>query len=299
MAKQNVVLRLDGDISEMSAKILREQIEKAPQNKRIELRIASPGGSIFDGKTLLVALQAHEGGVDTVNESLAASMASALFMLGERRTMAQGSRLMIHRPWVSNMGGESNDLRKQADLLDSLEADLLAAYGRTGIGEAQLKQMMADETWMTADEAHALGFATEISGQLRGAIPESYLNKFEHVPADLKEEAVADVADVVIPTPQTKSSLQARVNNLVSELNLRTTERDKARDQLAKTKFLLAALERSYGIGVAEQVIVTPRDEMEDVLVTFESLTGEERSRYYREHKAEIQHAHNVKRFGV
>ena len=112
MAKPTI-LRLDGDISEVSAKsakILREQIEKAPPSKRVELRIASPGGSIFDGKTLMVALQAHPAEVDTTVESLAASMASAIFMMGERRTMAQGSRLMIHKPWVSNMGGESNDL---------------------------------------------------------------------------------------------------------------------------------------------------------------------------------------------
>jgi ATP-dependent protease ClpP protease subunit len=61
-------------------------------------------------------------------------MASAIFMLGKNRTMAKGSRLMIHNPWVGGISGESADLRRSADLLDSLGKDLIAAYsGPTGL----------------------------------------------------------------------------------------------------------------------------------------------------------------------
>ena len=191
--------------------------------------------------------------------------------------------------------------RKQADLLDSLEGDLLELYGKTGIAEDQLKQMIANETWLDANESLALGFATEIAGQLRGAIPQHFLNKFQHVPSDLMAEAAeaGDVPDVVIPA-QSKSGLQGRLNSLVAELSARTIERDAARAALAKTKFLLSALERSYGLAAAQQIVVVPQGEPTDVLESFESLRDpEERSRYYREHKEEIRRAHDTKRFGI
>jgi ATP-dependent protease ClpP protease subunit len=130
---KTLVLKLSGEISEASANALVEQIEAVPANQTIQLRIASPGGSIFDGTKIMTSLRAHQAGVDTINESLVASMASAIFMLGRNRTMAKGSRLMFHRPWVGGISGESADLRRSADLLDSLEKDLVAAYsGPTG-----------------------------------------------------------------------------------------------------------------------------------------------------------------------
>jgi ATP-dependent protease ClpP protease subunit len=304
MAKKpfKTVLRLDGEISEMSAKILREQIEKASPSNRIELRIASPGGSIFDGKTLLVALQAHPAGVDTVVESLAASMASVAFMMGERRTMAKGSRLMIHRPWITTAGGQATDLRRDADLLDSLEADILAAFSKTGIAEEQLKQMMADETWLTADDAVAMGFATEVFGELRGAIPHHFLNKFENVPDDVMqmaspeaetsaEDIVAEASDVAVPLPQSKSQLQARVKNLTVELHARTVERDNARQALARTKHLLHALECYAGVAPASVLVQCPtfEEEVASPLEQMQKLSDEAQTRFYKEHREKIQ----------
>jgi ATP-dependent protease ClpP protease subunit len=60
------VLKLSGEISEASANALVEQIEAVPANQTIKLRIASPGGSIFNGTNIMTALRAHQGGVDTI-----------------------------------------------------------------------------------------------------------------------------------------------------------------------------------------------------------------------------------------
>jgi ATP-dependent protease ClpP protease subunit len=99
-------------------------------------------------------------------------MASAIFALGAERTAAQGSRTMIHKPWVGGISGEANDLRKEAELLDSLEKDLVGVYvAATGLDADRISQLLADETWFTADEALALGLATKVDGRIKGAIP--------------------------------------------------------------------------------------------------------------------------------
>ena len=93
---------------------------------------------------------------------------------------------MIHKPWASAISGESADLRKEADLLDSLERDLVGVYASaTGLPDDRVAQIMADETWFDAAEALAIGLATHVHGKMTAAIPAEYLAKFEHVPSDL------------------------------------------------------------------------------------------------------------------
>jgi ATP-dependent Clp protease protease subunit len=127
---KSTTLKLVGEITDGSAQLLVEQLANVPEDQSIQLRIASPGASVFAGLRVLTALRERSGEIHTFNESLAASMASVIFALGTKRTVANGSRTMIHKPWAGSISGESNELRKQADLLDSLEKDLLGVYAK-------------------------------------------------------------------------------------------------------------------------------------------------------------------------
>jgi ATP-dependent Clp protease protease subunit len=228
-------LRLDTEILEDSANLLRDRIAAVPAGNRIELRINSPGGLIFSGTMLLNALKSHRGGVDTVIESLGASMAGVLFMVGESRTMAKGSRLMIHEPWA-NLVGDAADFRKQADLLDSLKSDIINVFtAKSGLSADRLSEMMADETWLTAEEALEYGFATGIVGDasMNMVRPEALAKfGFKHVPEDLAKKP--EIQDMV-PTSNLVD-MQANVANLQNSLQLRTKERDEARNALARVK---------------------------------------------------------------
>jgi ATP-dependent Clp endopeptidase proteolytic subunit ClpP len=289
-----ITLRLTGEITDASAELLVDQIASAPSGQALELRIASPGGSIFAGQRIVTSLRERGGEVYTFNESLAASMASVIFALGTKRTVANGSRIMIHKPWAGSISGESNDLRKQADLLDSLEKDLISIYASaTKLPDDEIARMMADESWFTASESLAIGLATDLAGSMRGAIPVEFLNKFEHVPADLLD---AEETEHVAIVPNTKAALTASVKALTVEIQGRTRERDDA--ALARTKFLLSALERSYGLAPADAVAIVPAGEVKGALEVFESLSGEERTAFYKAHTAEILSAQNRRQYG-
>jgi hypothetical protein len=135
-----------------------------------------------------------------------------------------------------------------------------------------------------------------MSSEMRNAIPAEYLNKFEHVPAELLEKEEQDPDALIVPN--TKAALQASVKALTSQLQAGTKERDDARAALLRTKQLMRALERSYGLAAASVVPVIPVDEPTDVLRTFESLRGEEASRFYRENQAAIIAAQNRRQYG-
>ena len=249
-----------------------------PEGSRIALSINSPGGSVFGGQTILHALKLHKGGVDTSVDALAASMASAIFMVGEKRTMAQGARLMMHNVWVDGISGESNTLRKQADLLDSLKTDLVDAYSVSGIDAATIASMMDAETWLTATEAKAQGFCTEISGAMKGAINPEHLNKFLHVPEDILG---------AIPRPD----LQARLTDISGQLKARTVERDSARSALAQVNTNYEALKRSLGLTAA---MVVPDIDTEGcngndrIMEKFRSFNGQVPPDFYEKHRSHI-----------
>jgi len=134
----------------------------------INLRINSPGGSVIDGNAMFNALQRHPAKVITHIDGLAASMASVLAMSGDEVHMADNALLMIHNPWTMSIG-DADELRADADLLDKMSASILSAYGRSQYEADEIKNLMDEETWFTAQEAFDAGFVDHISTGLRAA----------------------------------------------------------------------------------------------------------------------------------
>lgn len=67
---------------------------------------------------------------------------------------------MIHNPTLADVSGEKKDMEKAAQLLTTVENSLLDAYvAKTGLDKEGLADLMAKETFMTAQEVIDYGFA--------------------------------------------------------------------------------------------------------------------------------------------
>jgi len=129
----------------------------------INLRVNSPGGSVFAARAMEQALRAHKGKVVVHIDGLAASAATFVSMAGDEIVMSKGAMFMIHKAWTG-MWGNAEDLRKEADLLDKIDGTLAETYAdKTGKDIAAITEWMAAETWFTAQEALDAGFATSIA----------------------------------------------------------------------------------------------------------------------------------------
>ena len=170
------------------------EISKA-KGKPMNVRVNSPGGYVWEGLAIANALRGH-GQADTFVDGIAASMGSVIFLAGKKRTMASGTRLMIHNP-TSFAGGESKDMRKEADVLDGIADDMALMYSEsTGgiVSVEKAREMMDAETWLSPEEAVALGFAHGITGKAtayakipqamayRNIPKEAYLSTEENAP---------------------------------------------------------------------------------------------------------------------
>lgn len=175
--------------------------------QHIHLRINSPGGSVVEGTAIYNALRRHQGGLTVHIDALAASMASVIAMSGSPVYIADNALLMIHNPWTVSMG-DSDQLRKEADLLDKLKSTLVNAYVRkTGMDQNQVAEMMDAETWLDAVEAVALGFADAIEEGVAAAAtatPESLRARFDKFAKGMTEPVVTETPEQpeVVETPE-------------------------------------------------------------------------------------------------
>lgn len=128
---------------------------------KINLRLNSPGGSVFEGIAIANAIRQHPASVTVYVDSIAASIASVIALAGDRLVMMPQSQLMVHNA-SGACYGDATEMTKMADLLDKQSRNIAEAYAQhTGRPLAEWQQYMADETWFTAEEAVAVGLADE------------------------------------------------------------------------------------------------------------------------------------------
>lgn len=132
----------------------------------LNLHINSYGGEVDAGNSINALLSNYrvKNGC-TINayiEGVAASMGSGIAMVADKIYQYSNALQMIHKPLISTWGN-SDDLRKNAELLDKYEDILVNAYMKHYKGtEDELRQLLSDETWLKADEALECGLCDEI-----------------------------------------------------------------------------------------------------------------------------------------
>jgi ATP-dependent Clp protease, protease subunit len=150
----------------LSAKQFADDLKRLGALDEIILRLNSPGGDVFDGIAIYNTLKANPARVVVYIDGLAASIASVIAMAGDEIHIADNAMMMIHPAWGLAIGN-SEEMRKTADMLDKVDASIVATYvKRTGMEEEKVKALMADETWMTAREALDYGFVDDITDAL-------------------------------------------------------------------------------------------------------------------------------------
>lgn len=154
----------------------------------IHLRINSPGGDVFDARAIATALKNHKARVIAHIDGQAASAATYIALAADEVEIADGGFFMIHNAWTIAMGNAS-DLNETADLLQKVDATIVADYQRkTGKDAAQIAQWMADTTWFTAQEALDQGFVDRIAEGQKATKNQWNLAAYGNAPAALTEQ---------------------------------------------------------------------------------------------------------------
>ena len=138
---------------------------QAYQGDTIDVVINSVGGSVYEGMAIYGALKNDPRPVKTTILGIGASIASVIFMAGDEREISEGSQLMIHNALAPNAGGNKYEMAEAIERLERIDSDMKKIYsGATGLQNDILEAMLEKETFLNADEAVKLGFATSKAG---------------------------------------------------------------------------------------------------------------------------------------
>lgn len=129
----------------------------------VTLMLDSPGGVVSDGLSIYNALMQYSGKVTVHVDTMAASIASVIACAADHVVINSNAQFMIHKAWTVAMGN-STDFRGLIEQLDQLDGMIADVYvERTGASRDELMDMMEKETYLSAQDAVAIGFADEIN----------------------------------------------------------------------------------------------------------------------------------------
>ena len=133
----------------------------------ITVHINSVGGDMYAGIAIYNRLKGLAANVTTINDGLAASAGSLIFMAGDTRKVNAGSNLMIHGAAGFLYGyyqvQDLNAIRKQLEAHNRAGVNIYAEA--TGKDKDTIKAMVDRETWLTGSDAVDAGFAHEVIGE--------------------------------------------------------------------------------------------------------------------------------------
>ncbi len=162
LLKDRIVF-VGGAIDDQLANLVIAQLlflEKEDPDKDIDMYVNSPGGSVTAGLGIFDAMRFIKPDVATICCGMAASMGSILLTGGApgKRMSLPHAKILIHQPWVSQIGGQATDVEIAARDLIATREQIAAIYVETT--HKPIERILKDierDYYMTAVEAQEYG----------------------------------------------------------------------------------------------------------------------------------------------
>ncbi len=167
LLKERIVF-VGGPIDDHLANLVIAQLlflEREDADRDIDMYINSPGGSVTAGLAIYDTMQLIKPDVATICAGMAASMASILLTGGAagKRYALPYAKILIHQPWVSQVGGQATDIEIHARDLIATRRSLAGIYEATV--KKPVEQILKDierDYYMTAQEAQEYGIVDQV-----------------------------------------------------------------------------------------------------------------------------------------
>src|SRR3990167_582848 len=202
-------LLLYGDIGSgpLSAASIAKVLDANKDAKLIRCRISSQGGDGFEGITIHNLLAKHPARVEVDIDGQASSAASLIAMAADHVRIASNSLMMVHEAH-GGAGGTAAQHQSDAAMLSKVNSSAAAMYAaKTGKSAEEVTALMANDNWLTADEAVALKLADEGTDPKAIAASGARFLRSGSPPSPEKSKA-ADVSQRTLMTAEEKTSMQ-------------------------------------------------------------------------------------------
>ena len=258
--------------TEANAQNLKAELETA-NGLDVTFNIASEGGSYFEGLTMAAMISSYKGKTTAKGIGIVASAATVVFLAADEKVLTSNSFFMIHSAW-SGAEGNAKQISKTVELLNRVDEQMVNIYTaqmeskgkliNNSIDEtkAYIRNMMAEETWLTAEEAVDYGFADYIMDEAQIPDYKNYEAVFNKVRAESKFKNI----------PKIKNSMNDKKSLL---------------QNIASVFGFKAEIVEEKDMTVIEE---PKAEEMEiEIEKSFDDYTPEEKIEYFRKKIAELE----------
>jgi len=140
-------------------------LEAEAPEKDVHLYINSPGGSITAGMAIYDTMQYIRPDVSTICIGQASSMGALLLAAGARgkRFALPNSRILIHQPSMSGLGGQATDIDIHArEILRMRESLNIILARHTGQTIERIEKDVERDYIMTAEQSKEYGIVDQV-----------------------------------------------------------------------------------------------------------------------------------------
>lgn len=152
--------------------VVKDQLRQA-NGKDVKVMIRSFGGCVQTGFDIYNALRRYakdnNARVETFGEGFVSSIATVIFLAGDKRTLTDSTYPFVHNAWTYTWDGmDSKKFQKVADELALCDARISKHYSlHTDLTEEEALELMNNDTSISPEEAKRIRFATDIEEVFR------------------------------------------------------------------------------------------------------------------------------------
>ncbi len=163
-----------GEVSERNAKLLNKAIRMLDKDLQvfkvkydsepppIKLHINSYGGSVFAGLSTVDVILNCKTPVHSYIDGSAASAATLISVVADKRFIYQNSHMLIHQ-LSSSMWGKFEDFKDEMENLDMLMTKIKKIYkDKTSMSTRQITEILKRDKWFDAEKCVELGLVDEV-----------------------------------------------------------------------------------------------------------------------------------------
>lgn len=169
------VMRIYEDIGEdfwtgggITAGRFAKELDELGDIKRLNIHINCLGGDAATAQALYNIIGDHPAKKTSYIDGVAASAATIVACGADEVIARHNTNYMVHYPWTVAVGN-AETMKKAAVDLEKITIPIVSVYKsqvKGKIDEDKIRQLMEDETWMTADEALEFGFVDQVRGKI-------------------------------------------------------------------------------------------------------------------------------------
>lgn len=150
------------------------QVRKQPEATSFEVYINSEGGVVDTGFDILNFLRSLGVPITTIGKGMVASIATVIFMAGQKRIVTPGTQFMIHLPMGGISFATAEEMEEHSKHMRAVENHVISFYTKElGLNKEAISPLLKNETWLNEKQLLDLGFITPVTEMKIAAIAKS------------------------------------------------------------------------------------------------------------------------------